>query len=139
MSDLAAVNTASDVCVTVSAETLIALLDPLHSDPWNVGGVTSEQVTRALNEGRLRPSNPCWGDQPPEADHHAERIAWLIHHGWDRNEPLHLDVDQCGGVCLNDGNHRLYALAYQRRAEPVVVDVSGFIDIAAELLDVYIP
>lgn len=139
MTEPATVDLSADLCVTVSALALVALLDPLHSDPWDVGGVTTEQVARALSEGRLRADNPCWSEQPPDADDHAERIAWLIRHGWDRDEPLHLDVDQYGGVCLNDGNHRLYALAYMRHGSPVVVTISGFIDIAGDLLGVRVP
>lgn len=139
MTEPATAGLGTDLCVTVSTQALVALLDPLHSDPWDVGGVAGEQVTRALSEGRLRADNPCWSDQLPDADDHAERVAWLIRYGWDRDEPFHLDVDQYGGVCLNDGNHRLYALAYQRCAEPVLVAISGFLDIASELLGVPIP
>jgi hypothetical protein len=139
MSELGAADPHADLCVTVASRTLVALLDPLHSDPWDVGGVTADQVTRALGEGRLRADNPCWSGEPPGADEHAERVAWLVRHGWDRDEPFHLDVDLYGGVCLNDGNHRLYALAYQGRVEPVVVAISGFIDIAEEVLGVNIP
>lgn len=129
----------TDLLVVVNIETLVYLLDPLRSDTWGVGLVTVDQIDQALRDERLRPDNPCWNDLPANTDDHAERIAWLIRHGWDTSEPLQLDVDQHGGVSLNDGNHRLYALAYTGATGPVVVALSGFIDVAEHLLDITIP
>lgn len=128
-----------DTVVVTTVETLVGLLDPIHGDPWGVGLIRGEVVHAALQDGRLRPTNPCWADTAADDNDHAERIAWLIHHGWDRAEPLHLDVDQHGGATLNDGNHRLYALAWMEASGDVRVAVSGFLDEAEVALGVTIP
>lgn len=132
--------------VGIPVRILVDLLDPLNQDPWAVGGVSSEQVYSALAQGRLRTDNPCWESDgwlnggEADSEEHAERIAWLVEYGWDTSEIFQLEVDLYGGVCLNDGNHRLYALALFGCREAIVrVEVSGFLDIAVELLGVSIP
>lgn len=132
---------AGQLVVTVSIKVLVGLFDPLHGDPWGVGGVRADQVETELRDGRLREENPCWDDTSEEVDStaHAQRIAWLIRYGWDAADPLHLDVDEYGGVGLYDGNHRLYALAYLGLDGSVRVELSGYLDIAESLLGVTIP
>ena len=122
---------------TLPVQHLIELIGPFEDDVWGVGGVTEADVEWALNEGRLSEENPCWnfgGLSTPEA--HAERIAWLITHGWDPNEPLWVDVKASGVVSLDDGNHRLHALAYLGSTENVLVEIYGFIDVAEEVLGI---
>jgi hypothetical protein len=71
----------------------------------------------ALREGRLCVENPCWQDDPDvavSAAARAERIAWLVHHGWDTStEALQVNFGEYGGIGLNDGSHRLYAAAFR--------------------------
>ncbi|MDT8913527.1 hypothetical protein [Amycolatopsis sp. PS_44_ISF1] len=129
--------------VTVSIEKLVDLLDPLHADPWSVGLVTRDQVTAALRDGRLRTENPCWQDSPGamvDSDAHAERIAWLVRYGWDTAaEFLQVEVDEYGGIGLEDGHHRLYVLAFLGLDGPIMIELTGYLDMAEILLDVTIP
>lgn len=131
------------VLATVEIRRLVELLDPLEADPWGVGRIAVRQVDAALRQGRLRAENPYWCDGPEgagTAKAHAERIAWLIRYGWDvEGDPLRVEVDVHGRIGLNDGNHRLFALAVLRIAGPVTVDVSGYLDPAEDLLEVSIP
>lgn len=133
---------AGRLLVRVGIEKLVYLLDPLNADPWSVGPVAPEQVDAALRERRLRAENPCWedvGDVVVDSDAHAERIAWLVEHGWDTvHEPLELVVDEYGGLALQEGNHRLYVLAYLELSGLMTIDLSGFIDIAEDLLGIRI-
>jgi hypothetical protein len=129
--------------LSVAVPTLVSVFDPLHADPWRVGPIAPDQVGAALRDGRLRSENPGWQrvpDAAAESDMHAERIAWLIRHGWDISaEALEVDVDEHGGALLIDGNHRLYALAFLGVTGPVVIELSGFLDEAEILLGVTIP
>jgi hypothetical protein len=125
--------------VTVSIRRLVDLLDPLHADPWSVGVLPPAPVLAALRDGRLRAQNPCWHERLGSATAHAERIAWLIHHGWDGGLDLpHLEVDEYGGVGLHDGHHRLYVLALLDIDGPITIELSGFLDIAETLLGIVI-
>lgn len=129
--------------VTVSWARLILALDPLGADPWQVGTIPTEMVEAAIASRRLRRHNPCWEHAgPPIADEreaHAERIAWLVVHGWSASAwPPHLEVDQYGGAQLNDGNHRAYAAALKGLTGPVTIEVSGFLDEAEVLLGITI-
>jgi hypothetical protein len=129
--------------VTVRVPTLVTLLDPLGADPWGVGTVGVDEVQAALRERRLRPDNPCWQDTQQAVSStrtHGERIAWLVHHGWDIDtELMHVDVDEYGGIGLNEGNHRLFALAFLGVAGPITVELSGYLDVAEVLFGVTIP
>jgi hypothetical protein len=125
---------------TVSAPVLIDLLRPFEVDVWSVGGVTRDQVTSALAEGRLNPEPPerSWMRGPCSAQAHAERIAYLVHHDWPPGERLEVDVTASGAVMLEDGNHRLHALAYLGSTQDVLVAIYGYLDVAEELFGITI-
>ncbi|WP_215545034.1 hypothetical protein [Amycolatopsis sp. CA-230715] len=127
--------------VTIDVRTLVELVDPLRADPWGVGSISPEQVNAAFREGRLRRDNPAHNVKAvATSDAHAERIAWLIRHGWDRDiDVVQIDVNMHGGIAVNDGNHRVYALAFVGADGPITIDLSGFLDVAETVLDITIP
>jgi hypothetical protein len=121
------------------AAELIARIKPFSIDIWSVGGVSPADVLRAQNEGRLSETNPHWDWQNGvvgTTQDHAERIAWLVTHGWDPDEPL-LAVLECDGrFHLEDGNHRLHALAYLGSADDVLIQITGFRQVIEEVFGV---
>lgn len=124
--------------VKIPSEVLIDFFDPLNGDPWGVGDITPALVAQALSEGRLRDNNPYWSDTCGTSNDHVERIAWLVYHGWNLLEPLEIEVSECDIAYLNDGNHRLYALAFAGVDCQVSVSLSGFLDFAEDLFGIAI-
>lgn len=122
------------------ASFLFSLGQPYVHDPWGAGGVVDvDDVYAALNEGRLRDTNPAnplqWYFGTPQE--HAERIAYLVYYGWDHAEELTITVDASGEVAFEDGNHRLHALAYHGVDVAVGVMVCGDVDVLAHVFGDY--
>lgn len=114
-------------------------------EPWNpfenvVWGmdldrpITREEIAEAI-EARDFMTAPDWSPDDflpvPRRDHVA-RVAYLVVHGWD--DAIEFEVCPQGGWPIYDGNHRL-AAAFYRGAAEIEVDVGGFLDYAAELLE----
>lgn len=129
--------------VAVPAPILVREVMPFSITPWNSGNVTEAMVQRAIREDRLSGDNSCWyvdiGDYVP-ASHHAERIAYLVVHDWP-DWPIagRIEVDWKGEVSLLDGNHRVHALALKKETGDVVVELSGFLDVAEQVFGITIP
>lgn len=131
----------TDLLVTVDVRRLVELMDPFNNPPW-CGNFPASMVHDAIIDGRLNPVNPCWPDSGQDdmsEMSHAERIAFLVVHGWDDSNPVSVEVGENGEIWLTDGNHRLHALAYMKVSGQIRIQIGGFIDIAEELLDVRIP
>lgn len=126
----------------IPAQKLVRLTGALDgAEPWCDGGVRREHVDAALRENRLSDVNPRWKnplsvDDTPEM--HAERIAWLVVHGWDPEEPLDIEVKASSALYVHDGNHRLHALAYLGDDRPVLISIYGFLGVAEELFGIEI-
>jgi hypothetical protein len=124
---------------TRPASDLVARIEPFKGDVWNVGGVSPADVFWALSDGRLSETNPHWDWQKGvvgTTEEHAERIAWLVTYGWDPDEPL-LAVLECdGSLHLEDGNHRLHALACLGSTDDVLVQIYGPLDVIEEVFGV---
>lgn len=122
--------------VKLPVRRLVAHCDPF-SNPWTEEPLSPKDVQSALAEGRLLAEAfgilSEWG-----ARQHAERIAYLVVHGWD--EPIEVDVGIPAFGCfppwfVDDGNHRL-AAAVVAGHEFIEASVAGDIDYAMELFGV---
>jgi hypothetical protein len=125
--------------MTLPAQQLIELVRPFEVDVWVGGVVSAEDVAWALDDGRLSEIGPGWDWNTylaSTAQDHAERIAWLVTYGWDPDEPLVVVVNTDGVVTMEDGNHRLHALAYLGAAVDVLVQVCGYMEVVEDVFNV---
>lgn len=120
------------------AHVRIAALVRAFGSPWQRQPWGCKLVTRRMVDAALRRPHPVgkevhsserrkigdrWTDAfgLPTHRYHAQRIAWLLTHGW--TEPIRLDVGEPDRGLIRywpliDGNHRLLA-AYYRGAETI--------------------
>lgn len=121
--------------------------DPFRTDKWKEGPITRDMVYTSLMIGTY--DRAAWSysselspsDLPVEfrytPEWHAQRIAYLIVHGW--NDPIEIDIGipSLGYRCypLLDGHHRVCAAVY-REDEMIPANVSGALDYAFELFGV---
>ena len=122
----------------VPVRRLLLMANPVECPPWNCktmlvkNDVLSAIAANALWDAPIPPD----GTEDPYV--HAQRIAWLVTHGWD--DPIDVDVGIPGlGYCpewpIIDGNHRLYA-AVIRGDKKILASVSGDLCYAAKRLGI---
>ena len=125
-----------ELIVAVDTSRIVGLLDPFGGPPWHGSRpFDPAEVREAIAAGDLHPS-PILALDRVGMSRHVARIAWLIEH-WrnDGTDAPQLEVLQDGELVVNDGWHRLCAAAI-RGDEQLLVDLSGFIDEAPDLLGV---
>jgi len=122
--------------VTAPVCRIVDLLGPFDSPRW-LGSrpFDAAEVRSAGAAGDLHP-DPIGARDCVLMCQHVARIAWLAGE-WvnDGTNAPQVEILQDGQLVINDGWHRLCAAAV-RGDEMIHLDVSGFIDEAADLLGV---
>lgn len=123
---------------SIPIERIIDHANPVESPPWACGILLRpSDVLAAIQEERFQ-AIPDEYSSDLDYAYHAERIAYLVVHGWD--DPIEIDVGVPSMGChvgwpVLDGNHRLYAAMY--RGDPEIrATVSGSLDYMQELFGV---
>jgi hypothetical protein len=123
--------------IWVPVDRLSRLCNPFECYPWGgTGRISFRDVESALISLREEASLPVSWDAPVWMQ--AQRIAWLVKHGW--SDPIDIDVAVPSLGChvpwpVLDGNHRLAAAIFLGHKE-ILADVSGSLDFAEELFGV---
>lgn len=108
---------------------VLAICNPLRRSPWDGVSVTKKMVLKCLDNRRLH-SMPVAHEA--SAEMHAQRIAFLVEHGW--TDPIEIDVGVPSMGChvdwpVLDGNHRLAAASLRGDLE-ILAMVGGDLDYA---------
>ncbi len=124
------------MAVHVPVARIESLWSPFRGRLWSCRAVRMREVAVALEKRAFKktPWSPKW-----TAQEHAQRIAWLVAHGWA--DAIQIDVGVPGYLTylphdlVTDGNHRLAAAIF-RKDETILADVSGSFEYALELFGV---
>lgn len=121
----------------VPLERVLSFADPTETPPWqDAAGLSHSLVGGCLSRNAFADDAYSFASHQTGALWHARRIAWLVMHGWD--DPIHFefgpdpDMQQ---MCwpIFDGNHRLYAATYMKKAE-IEIAIGGYLATAEQLL-----
>lgn len=123
----------------IPIDRLLEITDPIAEPPWHDGpDVSRDGVLSAISEGRLE-KRPYSSDllsvcrREWNSRRHEERIAWLVLN--PSAYPIEVEIDQYGGVGIDDGMHRLFA-AVVRGERAAFIQLGGYIDYAPETIGV---
>lgn len=121
-----------------------AFKSPFSFNVWKCGIVTKARVKKAIAQGKFL-DHEQWSktvaeskNQLPNQQQHAERIAFLVHSGWNDNIQIDVGVPSLGFIPVwpyTDGNHRICA-AIIRSDMTIDAEVSGDIDLASDIFGV---
>lgn len=121
----------------VPIDRVLDIIDPQKDPPWHDGAdVTKEGVLSALADERFE-RRPYSSDllsacrQDWTSRRHEERIAFLVAN--PPSDPIAVEIDQYGGIGVDDGMHRIYA-AVVRGDASISIEIGGFIDYAPEAI-----
>lgn len=123
----------------VPIDRILEIINPESDPPWHDGpDVTRAGILSAIAEGRheRRPYSSdllsaCRKDWTSRR--HEARIAFLV--AKPSSDPIAVEIDQYGGIGVDDGMHRLYA-AVVRGDDSIAIQIGGFIDYAPEAIGV---
>lgn len=111
-------------------------VDPFAHTVWDIDEpIRVEDVDRAILTGTyLLASEPC--DASATREQHAQRVAWLVVHGWADPVEIDVGIPSLGFTPswpITDGNHR-FAAAIYRGDFTIMAECSGSTDYISEFI-----